>query len=117
MPSVKFGTVVANPAAAIKELTGKSDYRERLGVIRAAIGQLGFTEQELSKNIQAFMDSVKKEIGVLGSRTEKAIVEVVLSSTNGPGFSLNRELTPKREGDDGGKSEGGKREGKKMAMA
>ena len=94
MPSPKFGTVVTNPATAIKELTGKYDYRERLGVIRMAIGQLAFTEAELAKNISAFMDSVKKEIAMLQGRTEKEIVEVVLSTTRGPGFSLSGAVKP-----------------------
>ncbi|RPB26939.1 ribosomal protein L1 [Terfezia boudieri ATCC MYA-4762] len=94
MPSPKFGTVVTNPANAIKELTGKFDYRERLGVIRTAIGQLAFTEEELAKNISAFMGSVKKEIAMLQGRTEKEIVEVVLSSTRGPGFSLSGAVKP-----------------------
>jgi len=101
MPSPKLGTVVTNPAAAIKELTGKSDYRERLGVIRLAIGQLAFTEVELAKNISAFMTSVKKEIALLQGKTEKSIVEVVLSSTRGPGFSLNGELRPEAPGVEG----------------
>ena len=94
MPSPKTGTVVANPAAVIDELTAKSDYRERLGVIRAAIGQLGFTEQQLAKNIRAFMDSVKREIAIVQGQTEKYIVEVVLSSTRGPGFILDGRIEP-----------------------
>ena len=97
MPSPKFGTVVSNPASAIKELTGKYDYRERLGVIRIAIGQLAFTEVELAKNISAFMESVKKEIAMLQARTEKEIVEVVLSTTRGPGFSLSGAVKPEVE--------------------
>ena len=94
MPSPKFNTVVSNPAAAIKELTGQSDYRERMGVVRIAIGQLGFSEHELAKNIMAFMDSLKKEIGSIQNRTEKEIREVVLSTTHGPGFSLNGDVKP-----------------------
>ncbi|KAI5799293.1 ribosomal protein L1-like protein [Peziza echinospora] len=94
MPSPKFGTVVQNPAAAIKDLVGKSDYRERLGVIRMAVGQLGFSEKELAKNIQAFMESVKKDVVAMQQRTDKGIVEVVLSTTHGPGMSLNGELKP-----------------------
>ena len=94
MPNPKFGTVVMNPASAIKEMTGKSDYRERLGVIRMAVGQLGFTEEELAKNITAFMGAVKTDIGQLANKTEKAIAEVVLSTTHGPGLSLNGDVKP-----------------------
>ena len=94
MPSPKFGTVVQNPAAAIKDLVGKSDYRERLGVIRMAVGQLGFSEKELAKNIKAFMENVKKDVVAMQQRTDKGIVEVVLSTTHGPGMTLNGELRP-----------------------
>ena len=97
MPSPKFGTVVTNPANAIKELTGKYDYRERVGVIRMAVGQLSFSEAELATNISAFMASVKKEIAMLQGRTEKEVVEVVLSSTRGPGFSLSGAVKPEAE--------------------
>jgi large subunit ribosomal protein L1 len=89
MPSQKTGTVVLDIARAIKELTGKSEFRERMGVIRIPIGQLAFTEQELSKNIKAFMEQLKKEFGALSFRADKSINEVVLSSTHGAGFSLS----------------------------
>jgi large subunit ribosomal protein L1 len=92
MPSQKTGTVVANIAAAMKELTGKSDYRERMGVIRIPIGQLAFTEQELSKNIKAFMEQLKKEFGAMSFRADKSVNEVVLSSTHSAGFSLSGDF-------------------------
>ena len=92
MPSQKFGTVVANVATAMKDLQGKVEYRERQGVIRIAIGQLAFTEDELSKNIKAFTEQIKKEFGRLSHAAEKSINEVVLSTTHGPGFSLNGEF-------------------------
>lgn len=92
MPSQKTGTVVPNIAAAMKDLTGKSDYRERMGVIRMAIGQLAFSEAELQNNIKAFMEQLKKEFGAMSFRVDKSINEVVLSSTNSAGFSLNGEF-------------------------
>jgi large subunit ribosomal protein L1 len=91
MPSQKTGTVVPSVAAAMKDLTGKSDYRERMGVIRMAIGQLAFSEGDLQKNIKAFTEQLKKEIGALSHRADKSINEVVLSSTNSAGFSLSGE--------------------------
>ena len=92
MPSQKFGTVVPNIAAAMKELTGKSEYRERMGVIRMPIGQLAFTESEMMKNIKVFIDQLKKEFGAMSFRADKSINEVVLSSTNSAGFSLNGDF-------------------------
>ncbi len=89
MPSAKTGTVVKDPASVVKELVGSSEYRERLGVVRLAIGQLGFTPEEMQRNIKAFMDAVKKDMAQLSDKISKEMAEVVLSSTNAPGFSLN----------------------------
>ncbi|KAK5200771.1 hypothetical protein LTR16_004969 [Cryomyces antarcticus] len=92
MPSAKLGTVVKDVGATVKDMVGGSEYRERLGVVRMAIGQLGFTPEEMQRNIRAFVDGVKKDIAQLSDRIAKGIHEVVLSSTNGPGFSLNGEF-------------------------
>jgi large subunit ribosomal protein L1 len=89
MPSAKTGMVVKDPALVVKELVGGSEYRERLGVVRLAIGQLGFTPEEMQQNIKAFMDAVKKDMAQLSDKISKEVAEVVLSSTNAPGFSLN----------------------------
>lgn len=92
MPSQKFGTVVPNVTVAMKELVGKSDFRERQGVIRMAIGQLKFSEGQLAQNIKAFLEQVKKEMAVMAFRADKSINEVVLSSTNSAGFSLSGDI-------------------------
>jgi large subunit ribosomal protein L1 len=92
MPSAKTGTVVRDPASVVKELVGGSEYRERMGVVRLAIGQLGFTPEEVQRNIKAFMDAVKKDMAQLSDKISKEVAEVVLSSTNAPGFSLNGTL-------------------------
>ncbi|KAF4544156.1 putative 50s ribosomal protein l1 protein [Lasiodiplodia theobromae] len=92
MPSAKMGTVVKDPSSAVKEMVGGAEYRERLGVVRMAIGQLAFTPEELQKNIRHFIDSVKKDMAQLSDRISKDIHEVVLSSTHSPGFSLNGDF-------------------------
>lgn len=92
MPSVKTGTVVKDISSAVREMTGGSEYRERMGVVRMAIGQLGFTPEEVQKNIRAFVEGIKRDIAGLSDRISKDIHEVVLSSTNGPGLSLNGDL-------------------------
>lgn len=89
MPSAKTGTVVKDPATAVREMIGSAEYRERLGVVRIGIGQLGFTPEEIQRNIRTFMESLKKDIAVLSEKISKEIAEVVLSSTHGPGLSLN----------------------------
>ncbi|CAZ81674.1 unnamed protein product [Tuber melanosporum] len=93
MPSVKFGTVVKNTGAAIRDLVGKSDYKERLAVVRLPIGQLRFTEAQLAENIKTFLSHLRRDIAALDNVT-KTIHEVVLSSTHSSGFSLNGWIKP-----------------------
>ncbi|KAI9744375.1 MAG: mitochondrial 54S ribosomal protein mrpl1 [Claussenomyces sp. TS43310] len=92
MPSPKTGTVIKDPASAVRDMVGGAEYRERLGVIRMAIGQLGFTPEEMQKNIKVFIGAVKKDMAQLSDRISKEVAEVVLSSTNGPGLSLNGDF-------------------------
>lgn len=89
MPSSKLGTVVADPVKTMNDMVGAMEYRERVGVVRTAIGQLGFTPEQMSSNIKAFIDAVKKDMGRISDKIQKDIAEVVLSSTNGPGLPLN----------------------------
>lgn len=93
MPSTKMGTVVKDPAAVLKDLIGGAEYREKLGVVRMAVGQLGFTPEEIQRNIKTFIEHVKKDLAHLGDRINKEMAEVVLSSTNSPGFPLSGQFT------------------------
>lgn len=89
MPSNKNGTIVKDVTLAVRNLVGGSIYRERMGVIRLAVGQLGFSPEELQNNIMAFMRIMKKQLSEMSDRVNKDIYEIVLSSTHGPGLSLN----------------------------
>ncbi|KAF2405283.1 ribosomal protein L1 [Trichodelitschia bisporula] len=92
MPSAKTGTVVKDVAIMVRDLVGGSEYKERLGVVRMSVGQLAFTPDQLQRNIRAFMEQLRKDMGLLSDRVSKEVHEVVLSSTHGPGFSLNGEF-------------------------
>ncbi|MCJ1247962.1 mitochondrial 54S ribosomal protein mrpl1 [Trapelia coarctata] len=92
MPSAKTGTVVKDVANSVKDMVGGSEYREKLGVIRLAIGQLGFTPEQMQANIKEFMSGLKRDLAVLSDKINKEIHEVVLSSTNSPGFTLNGDF-------------------------
>ncbi|KAJ5851403.1 uncharacterized protein N7529_010788 [Penicillium soppii] len=92
MPSAKTGTVVEDVAARVEMLRGGTVYRERDAVIRLPIGQLGFSPEQLRDNLRVTLDQIKKDASALTDRVNKEIYEVVLSSTNGPGFSLNGEF-------------------------
>jgi large subunit ribosomal protein L1 len=92
MPSVKTGTVVDDVASRVEMLRGGTVYRERDAVIRLPIGQLGFSPEQLRDNLRTTIDQIKKDASGLNDRVNKEIYEVVLSSTHGPGFSLNGEF-------------------------
>ena len=77
MPSTKLGTVTKDVSGTVKGLVGGSEYREKIGVIRCAVGQLGFTPEEMQANVKAFIAEIKKDIAVLSDRVGKDIHEVV----------------------------------------
>ena len=77
MPSVKLGTITKDVHGMMKGMIGGSEYRERLGVIRCAVGQLGFTPEEMQANIKALVAGIKKDIALLSDRIGKDIHEVV----------------------------------------
>ena len=66
MPSTKLGTIVKDCGAAVKGMVGATEYREKIGVVRCAVGQLGFGPDEMQKNIREFVGSVRKDIAGLG---------------------------------------------------
>ncbi|KAF2201047.1 ribosomal protein L1, partial [Delitschia confertaspora ATCC 74209] len=92
MPNAKTGTVVKDVGLTVRNLVGGSEYREKQGVIRMPVGQLGFTPEDMQRNIRAFMETLKKDIAQISERVSKEIHEVVLSSTNSPGFTLNGDF-------------------------
>jgi len=81
MPSAKLGTVVKDVAAIVRDMVGGSEYRERLGVVRMAVGQLGFTPEEMQRNIRALVEKVKKDMAQLSDKISKELHEVVSSAT------------------------------------
>ncbi|PGH04227.1 ribosomal protein L1 [Blastomyces parvus] len=91
MPSAKLGTVVDNIAKTVRDMRGGTSYRERMGVVRVAIGQLGFSPEQLKQNIVTLISQLKKDASML-DESSKDVLEVVLSSTHAPGFSLNGDF-------------------------
>ncbi|KAK0727816.1 ribosomal protein L1-like protein [Lasiosphaeria miniovina] len=97
MPSAKTKTLTTDLKGTMQEMIGADEFRERNGVVRLAIGQLGFTPQMLSDNLKAFMGQVKTDMNQIDDSHVKLLDEVVLSSTSGPGFSLNGKFNPSGE--------------------
>lgn len=98
MPSKRMKTIVSDVVKSIRDSAGAADYRERQGVIRMAIGQLGYTPDQLKANIQALMKKVKSECAEISEEVSKEVHEVILSTTNGPALSLNGRLNDPESG-------------------
>lgn len=77
MPSPKTGTVVKDVGSVLRDLHGSSEYRERIGVVHMVVGRIGFTAEELARNISAFMQALKKDCAALSDQVTKEVHEVV----------------------------------------
>jgi len=89
MPNPKLGTVSADIASAVKKAKdGQVEYRvEKAGIVHAGLGKVSFTEGDLLKNTQVFLNSVikAKPSGVKGAYLKK----VSLSSTMGASLRID----------------------------
>lgn len=94
MPNLKMRTITNDVKSLMRELAGADNYRERSGVLRLAVGQLGFTPQMVADNVKALMTQAKRDMARMEDELEKDVDEVVLSSTHSPGFSLNGGFNP-----------------------
>ena len=80
MPSTKRGTVVEDAEemhAAIDQLVTGVDWRgDRVGVVRAAVGRISFSEAELRANVQALLDAIihKAASGLAGTKVSAQVV-------------------------------------------
>ena len=89
MPNPKLGTVTPNVAEAVKAAKGgQVEFRvEKAGIIHSGIGKASFTEADLRKNFDAFVDAIvkAKPAGAKGKYVQK----VSLTSTMGPGLKID----------------------------
>lgn len=77
MPAAKLGTVVDNVGMTVRNMKAGSTYKERTGVIRLSIGQLGFSPEELRTNLRALITQIKKDAAGVSDVATKEIKEVV----------------------------------------
>jgi len=99
MPSLKTNTITRSIAAMMREMVGAEAYREKVGAIRMPIGNIQFTPKQLSENVKTLVGQIKDDIVKVEDRTgqKKELIEVVLTSTQGPGFSLSGGFLPTDE--------------------
>ncbi len=89
MPNPKLGTVTPNVAEAVKAAKGgQVEFRvEKAGIIHSGIGKASFSEADLRKNFDAFLDAIMKAkpAGAKG----KYVKKVAITSTMGPGIKID----------------------------
>lgn len=92
MPNPKLGTVTVDVDSAVRNAkSGQVEYRvDKCGIIHAGIGKLSFSDEDLLKNANEFINSVSKAkpSGVKGDYIKK----IYLSSTMGVSLRINDSL-------------------------
>ena len=89
MPNPKSETVTKDIPNTVKNAkSGQIRYKsDKQGIIHARIGQIGYTEEQLKDNLEAFLTDVKK--AKPPSAKGIYISKVTLSSTIGKGFEID----------------------------
>ena len=89
MPNPKSETVTKDILNTVKNAkSGQIRYKsDKQGIIHARIGQIGYTEEQLKDNLEAFLTDVKK--AKPPSAKGIYISKVTLSSTMGKGFEID----------------------------
>jgi large subunit ribosomal protein L1 len=89
MPNPKLGTVTPNVTEAVRAAKGgQVEFRvEKAGIIHSGIGKASFSNEDLRRNFDAFVDAIvrAKPTGAKG----KYVKKVALSSTMGPGLKVD----------------------------
>jgi large subunit ribosomal protein L1 len=89
MPNPKLGTVTPNVTEAVKAAKGgQVEFRvEKAGIIHSGIGKASFSNADLRRNFDAFVDAIVKArpAGAKG----KYVKKVAVSSTMGPGLKVD----------------------------
>ncbi|KAG9019303.1 mitochondrial 54S ribosomal protein mrpl1 [Tulasnella sp. 427] len=96
MPAEKRGTVTLTVGPAVKQAQGTMNWKsDRHGVIRAPVARVNWTIDEVATNVKAFVSAVKAGTSndgaeaAIGKKKPSSILQVFLSSRQGPGIRLS----------------------------
>ncbi|KAL5639140.1 hypothetical protein ACGC1H_006603 [Rhizoctonia solani] len=96
MPAAKRGTVTENVIAAIREANGMLEWKgNKFGYVRAAVGRIHFPVEDVENNVRTFLQTVRDamapedEVFATRKKATPTILQVYLSSTQGPGIELS----------------------------
>jgi large subunit ribosomal protein L1 len=94
MPTPKAGTVGPDVVTLVTEYTaGKLEYRtDAGGNIHAIVGKVSFEEQSLVRNVQAFVDHIRRHKPA--SAKGQFFLKAVLAAAMGPGIPLDLKGLP-----------------------
>ncbi len=92
MPNPKTGTVTPDPAKAVSDIKGgKIEFRvDKHSNLHFVIGKAGFTQEQLSENLQAALDEIQRTKP--SSSKGRYIQKGALSTTFGPGVPLDTSV-------------------------
>ena len=96
MPTPKAGTVTMDVGRAVSEIkAGKIEFRvDRTGNVHAPIGKVSFDRDKLEENLGAFMESI---VRARPSAAKGSYIQsVTISSTMGPGVSVDENIYRRR---------------------
>ncbi len=96
MPTPKAGTVTMDVGRAVSDIkAGKIEYRvDKTGNVHAPIGKVSFELDQLTENLQAFMDSIMRARPAAAKGAY--IQSVTVSSTMEPGVAVDPNLYRRR---------------------
>ncbi len=90
MPNPKSGTITQDVARAVKEVkAGKIEFRvDKTGIVHVVVGKSSFEKDKLVENIRTLLSTIQRMKPASGKG--QYVKSIALSSTMGPGVSIDR---------------------------
>lgn len=94
MPTPKGGTVTTDVATAVREVKkGKIEFKlDKHGVCNSGVGKISFSKDAIVENMRALLSAIVR--AKPASAKGQYIMNIVVSSTMGPGLKIDRSEIP-----------------------